>query len=110
MQIEMSRHARVKWRSNIGSSPPEGLEITHKIRNSVRIQGQRDVFNKYGHRVRILALYWLPQDNIILKVDHVTRKVVTILFPKCAGSWRNAAPKIHQRKGMRRTFSEQARS
>jgi len=81
--MRMSKHAKAAWLTRVGGhAPPPDAEVRRIIAESVRIQQQRDYFTARGHRVRVLALYWYPPLDIVLKVDHHTDKVVTVLTPR----------------------------
>ena len=66
----------------VGLRVPPSREVEKIISESVRIQRQRELFTTRGHRVRVLALYWHPLREIVLKVDHRSGKVVTVLTPR----------------------------
>lgn len=80
--MRMSAHAKKVWRKRVGGYVPPDAEVRRILSESVRIQRQHDLFTTRGHRVRVLALYWHPAREIVLKADHRTRKVVTVLTPR----------------------------
>jgi len=83
--MRMSVHAQEKWEERVGGPIPSPEELAGMIEESVRIQKPRDLFTPRGFRVRILALYWHPGRGVVLKVDHLRDKVVTVLSPRVAG-------------------------
>jgi len=81
-KIKMSCHARDAWRNRVSSPVPSEAEIEKMLAESVVIQQQRELYTTRGYPVRVLALYWHPAQGIVMKVDHRTSKVVTVLTQK----------------------------
>lgn len=80
--MRMSRHAKEAWRKRVSRRVPTDGEVHRILTECVRIQRQRDLFTPRGRRVRVLALYWHPAHDVVLKVDHRRGKVVTVLTPE----------------------------
>lgn len=51
------------------------------MNDAVFLQRCRDFFTPRGIRVRVLALYWVAHENIILKIDEKKNVAVTVLTP-----------------------------
>ena len=63
---------------------PTPGEIDVMLAESVVAQEQRDLFSPRGRRYRVLATYWNPFHRLILKVDHKSNRVITVLTPEMA--------------------------
>ena len=66
-----------KWLENIGPLPTSN-EIDQMIYESIIVQRQRDLFTLRGRLYRVLAMYWDPERDVVFKVDHKSRKAVTL--------------------------------
>jgi hypothetical protein len=84
MEIRMSRHAREQWESRVGGEAP--MDITPLLSECVILQQCRDYYTSRGIACRILALYWHPDRQIMLKVDTKRQTVVTVITAK-ARTW-----------------------
>ena len=67
-----------KWLENIDASLPTSNEINQMINQSIIVQQQRDLFTSRGRLYRVLATYWDPERDVVFKVDHKSRKAVTL--------------------------------
>jgi hypothetical protein len=56
------------------------------MRRSVRVTRQRDTYDG-GIFYRVLGAYWVPDLNVVIKIDECARKAVTVLTPEMAGTW-----------------------
>ena len=76
---KLSRNFEEKWLENIGSPLPTSNEIDRMIKESIIVQKQRDLFTSRGRLYRVLAICWHPGRDVVFKVDHKRRKVVTLI-------------------------------
>ena len=67
-----------KWLENIGPLPTSN-EIDQMIYESIIVQKQRDLFTSRGRLYRVLAIYWHPEREIVVKLDHKLGKVVLLI-------------------------------
>jgi len=74
----LTRHFSQRWQERVGNWPtPEA--IANYIRHSVRVQGCEDLTRKNGTPFRMLAIYWHPALDLVIKVDGVRNAAVTVL-------------------------------
>ncbi len=81
-RIWPSDHFCDQWRAEVGEDLPSPEDIGRIISESVRCQRYRDLFTPRGHRYRVLAAYWHPARNLVLKIDERDHRAVTVLTPK----------------------------
>jgi len=82
--MKLTRHFEERWAERIGTPVPAPGEVEEMKNDAIFIQRSRDLFTPTGRRYRILALYWLPQENLILKIDERRNVAVTIITPETA--------------------------
>lgn len=71
-------HFEDQWRKRVDLVLPSVEELNNAVSDSIRLQGQRDLFTTRGRRFRVLAMYWNPDRRVVFKVDHETRKLVSV--------------------------------
>lgn len=80
--IELTKHFVENWEKRVGGIPtPE--TIHEVIRQSVRVQHCADFVLADGSRFRMLATYWHPDLSLILRVDNIEGKAVSVLSDEC---------------------------
>ena len=76
-EVMLTKHFMERWMERVGNWPTqEG--IAHFIRHSVKVQGGMNVV-KDGKPFRLLAIYWHPDLDIVIKVDEDRWAAVTVL-------------------------------
>lgn len=79
--IELSRHFVERWRERVGSEPSARM-ITDIIRDpgTVVVQRGRDLQVPWSGRMfRQAAIYWSPALDVVIKVDEVRKRAITVL-------------------------------
>ena len=79
--MKLSRHFRDRWKERVKSNIPDIKEVEDMIDGALFLQRGRDLFTAKGLRRRILALYWVPDQNLIIKFDEKAGIAVTVLTP-----------------------------
>ena len=79
--MKLSRHFRDRWKERVNKPIPTSKEIEGMVDGAVFIQRCRDLFTARGMRQRILSVYWVTDQGIIIKLDEKTGVVVTVLTP-----------------------------
>ncbi len=79
--MKFSWHFIDNWRQRVGGAPTE-LLIREIIRRSVRVQSCKSFRLKNGEEYRRLALYWHPDMDVIISIDHIDQKAVSVLSRK----------------------------
>lgn len=80
--IELTKHFVENWEKRVGGIPtPETIAAV--IRQSVRVQHCSDFDLADGSRFRMLATYWHPELSLILRIDNIEGKAVSVLSDAC---------------------------
>jgi len=79
--MKLSDHAVDKWRERVGTDLPSERDIRRMISESVTLQQFRILKTTRDDPIRVLALYWHPARQLVMKVDPKYGKVVTVLTP-----------------------------
>ena len=82
LRIWPSEHFCEQWEDRVGGPVPSASALGRMIEESVFCQKQRDLFTPRGVRYRVLAVYWHPERDLVLKVDETAGKAVTVLTPE----------------------------
>ncbi len=78
MLSRLSRHFVHNWRLRVGGEP--SLETVRQVvRDSVKVQHCKDLVDAAGQVCRQLAIYWHPELQIIITVDHISEMAVSVL-------------------------------
>lgn len=77
--IKLGLHFVQRWRERVGGPAPTRDGVQMLIDQSVMIQRGRRYFSGQGRPVDVLALYWHPDQKIVIKVDSVKKMAVTVL-------------------------------
>ncbi len=81
--MELSRHFQYRWTQRVGTPIPSLEEIEQLIRESMVAQ-RFSVFTLYNRAtVKKLAIYVHPERRLILKIDELDDKAVTVVSEKC---------------------------
>ena len=74
----LSQHFCENWEKRVGNQPTVKL-VLDIIRQSVRVQCGRELKDLDDTPFRMLAIYWHPDLDIIVKIDRVKNMAVTVL-------------------------------
>lgn len=94
--VNMTDHFLQRWRQRVGAKPSlKGLN--QMLRGALQIRRMERVYRFRGGRFveyKLLAEFWSPESQIIVKVDVDTRTAVTVLSGKecCRKEWRGGGP------------------
>jgi hypothetical protein len=86
----LTRHFSQRWQERVGNYPTVEA-IANYIRHSVRVQGCEDLTRKDGSPFRMLAIYWHPALDLVIKVDGIRNAAVTVLS---MDNWRYGHPNM----------------
>lgn len=79
MALRMSEHFCGNWLRRVGNWPTPDM-LRKVLREAVKVQHCRDLLEKDGTTpFRMLAVYWHPELNVVVTVDHIAGKVVSVL-------------------------------
>lgn len=81
-RIWPSDHFKDQWRAEVGQDLPSPEVLGRIVAESVYCQRYRDLFTPRGHRYQVLAVYWHPERDLVLKIDERSSRAVTVLTPK----------------------------
>lgn len=74
----LSKHFCENWENRVGNWPTVKT-VCSIIKQSVRVQVGRELKDLDGTPFRMLAIYWHPELDIIVKIDRVKNTAVTVL-------------------------------
>jgi len=83
-ELTMTKHFENNWQERVGGHPTPQT-VTAIIRTSVRIQKSMLLRQPDGTPYRVLAIYWHPELDIIIKLDPRDNCAVTVMSRTC---WR----------------------
>ena len=76
--MSLSKHFCENWENWVGNWPTVKL-VLRIINQSVRVQDGRELKDLDDTPFRMLAIYWHPELDIIVKIDRVKNMAVTVL-------------------------------
>lgn len=79
--LSISRHFRERWEERVGGPVPSPEEIEKLIRrpDTKWLQKCRDLYTSRARKYRVLALYWIKELNIIIKIDEKSNVAVSVM-------------------------------
>ena len=80
--LTLTKHFEERWPERVGGSAPDAGQIMQMLRESILLQDPKELFTPRGRRCRVLAMYWHPRKNVVIKVDGKHGRVVTVLSAK----------------------------
>jgi hypothetical protein len=81
----LSKHFIINWRQRVSGYLPTPDQVADIVKESVRIQHGHDVMaGPRGGFFRVLAIYWDPSRDIIIKVDQAKNVAVTVMTSRLA--------------------------
>ena len=80
--LKLSNHFIEKWKEERSEPVPSMRQMELWLMEAFYIQKYRDVRSIKGNAMAILGLYWLPEINLVLKIDEKSGVVVTFVTPK----------------------------
>jgi len=82
MELKTTRHFKEQWRRYFKEKPPNSYLLLRIINQSIWLQRSRLLFEADGTQYKLLATYWHPKRNLVLKVDWLENEVVTVITEK----------------------------
>jgi len=79
MTIKLSKHFSERWCERVKTPVPTDTELAGMINDALLLQRYRDVYTPRGRAIRILALYWMVDDGVIVKIDERAGIAVTVI-------------------------------
>lgn len=74
--LRLSKHFCNNWNLRVGGSP-DLEEIGMILRQAVRVQKGRQITGRFSY-IKTLTIYWHPDRNVIITVDHFRDTVVSV--------------------------------
>ena len=74
----LSKHFCENWEKRVGNWPTEEM-VLKILKDGVRVQVGRELKDLDDTPFRMLAIYWHPELDIIVKIDRVKNMAVTVL-------------------------------
>jgi hypothetical protein len=69
------------WRRHSGRWPTVET-VSRILAESKKVQRCKDLKQPDGKPFRLLAIYWHPKLNLIIKIDQIKNTAVTVISPK----------------------------
>lgn len=76
--VTLTKHFKERWMERVGGWPTVEA-VSHYIEHSVQTQRCQNLFRKNGNPFRVLASYWHPDLDIVIKVDTYNQTAVTVI-------------------------------
>ena len=83
--LKVTRHFKERWWEYFKEKAPSSFVILRIINQSIWLQRCRVLFEQDGSQYKLLATYWHPKRNLVIKVDWIKDEVVTVITPKTGG-------------------------
>ena len=80
-RLVFSDHFVRQWQAYFGTRPPSINHVLCLIGRAIWIDRNKLLYEEDGTPHKQLGTYWVPERNIILKVDWDKCKVVTVITP-----------------------------
>ena len=77
-EFTLTKHFKQRWLERVGNWPT-AVAVQHFIDQSVCVQRCRDFIRPDGRPYRVLAIYWHPELDLVIKADDFDRTAVTVL-------------------------------
>lgn len=85
MALKLTKHFQDQWRAYFNEKPPTIRQIMAIIGQSVWLQKCRLLLEPDGRQYKLLGTYWHPDRNLVIKIDWLEERVVTVITPKSKG-------------------------
>ena len=77
--MKLSVHFQERWKERVGKPLPTPEKMEELIDGALYLQRCRDLFTARGLRRRILSVYWVTDQGLIIKLDEKLGVAVTVL-------------------------------
>jgi len=77
----LTKHFVENWEKRVGNTPTVKC-VKNIIHNSVRIQPFKEFTLVDGAKYKRLGIYWQPDLDIVISVDHLRGCAVSVLTPE----------------------------
>lgn len=78
MELTLTKHFIDRWMERVGNWPTVEA-VSHFLAQSVKVQGCLDLMHPDGTPFRMLAIYWHPELDLLIKMDTTCNAAVTVL-------------------------------
>ena len=78
--MNISRHFKERWLERIGGPVPTARAVKRMIRGAIVLQ-KDSTFRTNRERYKWPAMYWVPERQLILKVDEERQIAITVITP-----------------------------
>ena len=82
--LKHTRHFVERWQSRVGTPVPEPSEVERMISAGIELQKYRVAFTPRGRRMVFLQVVWVPTQGLILKIDALGNRTVTVITEQVA--------------------------
>jgi len=82
MALQLSKHFCEQWERYFNGKAPTPGQVIRIIGQSIWLQKCCLLYDVDGTQHKQLATYWHPDRKLVIKVDWLENKVVTVITPK----------------------------
>jgi len=76
--MRLSKHFIQRWEERVQQPIPTPADIKRMLKHAIWLQ-KDNVFFSGKNRYKTPALYWVPDKNIVLKIDEKSKTVMTVI-------------------------------
>ena len=73
-----------RWRSRVGDPVPDPAEMERLISGGIELQKYREAYTPRGRRLVFLRVVWVPERDLIVKIDTRKNQTVTVITENVA--------------------------
>lgn len=77
--MKLTKHFYERWEERVKTPVPSGEEVGAMIGGAVFLQRCMGLYTARGIYRRVLALYWVPERSLVLKIDEKNGTAVTVI-------------------------------
>lgn len=77
--LTLTDHFRRRWQARVGAPVPAPEDVERLLESAITLQRFRQAYTMKRKPITILELYWVPEVNIVIKVDAARRQAVTVI-------------------------------
>lgn len=77
--LQLTEHFKQRWEERVDGPVPAAGDVEAMIAGAVELQKFRSALTPRGRSLTILALYWVPERGVVIKVNTKSRQAVTVV-------------------------------
>ena len=77
--VSLSEHFRERWVERVKSPVPSVKAVEKMLKGSIVLQKFRKTYTPRGRLQTVLALHWVPEAGLVIKMDTPQMQAVTVI-------------------------------